>query len=217
MAHIDEGTVLGGRYEITGRVMASAQQDQVLTGLDQVLNREVLILVASRENASQAAQSARQLATGERTPAPSKSSTSGSPTTAPTWSPPAMPTSKTSWHYSPPATSTSNRFSPSTWAPNSLVKPVRPRPKPSTTTPSTTVNSKKNSPKSQTTPSGPNSSISSLTASTTGSKKTPSLNPGPRVTHPPQALALHQQHKQPLLVLLTHSIAIPLTHRYPTR
>ncbi|OAV53842.1 discoidin domain-containing protein [Enteractinococcus helveticum] len=67
MAHIDEGTVLGGRYEITGRVMASAQQDQVLTGLDKVLNREVLILVASRDNASQAAQSARQLATGERT------------------------------------------------------------------------------------------------------------------------------------------------------
>src|SRR5690625_5931091 len=47
--------------------MASAQQDLVLTGLDQVLNREVLILVASRDNASQAAQSARQLATGERT------------------------------------------------------------------------------------------------------------------------------------------------------
>src|SRR5699024_7397654 len=46
--------------------MASSQQDQVLTGLDQVLNREVLILVASRQNASQAAQSARQLATGER-------------------------------------------------------------------------------------------------------------------------------------------------------
>ena len=66
MASIDEGTVLGGRYEITGRIMASAQQDQVLTGLDQVLNREVLILVASRDNASQAAQSARQLATGER-------------------------------------------------------------------------------------------------------------------------------------------------------
>jgi len=67
VANIDEGTVLGGRYEITGRVMASAQQDLVLTGLDQVLNREVLILVASRDNASQAAQSARQLATGERT------------------------------------------------------------------------------------------------------------------------------------------------------
>ncbi|GAA4477606.1 hypothetical protein GCM10023190_17620 [Enteractinococcus fodinae] len=66
MASIDEGNVLGGRYEITGRIMASAQQDLVLTGLDQVLNREVLILVASRENASQAAQSARQLATGER-------------------------------------------------------------------------------------------------------------------------------------------------------
>lgn len=66
MANLDEGAVLGGRYQITGRVMASSQQDQVLTGLDQVLNREVLILVASRENASQAAQSARQLATGER-------------------------------------------------------------------------------------------------------------------------------------------------------
>lgn len=66
MANIDEGAVLGGRYQVTGRVMASAQQDQILTGIDQVLNREVLILVASIENASQAAQSARQLATGER-------------------------------------------------------------------------------------------------------------------------------------------------------
>ncbi|MDN5817802.1 MAG: hypothetical protein L0H42_05680, partial [Yaniella sp.] len=66
VANLDEGAVLGGRYQITGRVMASSQQDQVLNGLDQVLNREVLILVASRENASQAAQSARQLATGER-------------------------------------------------------------------------------------------------------------------------------------------------------
>jgi len=66
VANIDEGAVLGGRYQVTGRVMASAQQDQVLTGIDQVLNREVLILVASTENASQAAQSARQLATGER-------------------------------------------------------------------------------------------------------------------------------------------------------
>src|SRR5699024_12676138 len=65
-ANIDEGAVLGGRYQVTGRVMASAQQDQVLTGIDQVLNREVLILVASTENASQAAQSARQLATGKR-------------------------------------------------------------------------------------------------------------------------------------------------------
>lgn len=66
MANLDEGAVLGGRYQITGRVMTSSEQDQVLNGLDQVLNREVLILVASRENASQAAQSARQLATGER-------------------------------------------------------------------------------------------------------------------------------------------------------
>src|SRR5699024_12475386 len=58
--------VLGGRYQVTGRVMASAQPDQVLTGIDQVLTREVLSLVASTENAAQAAQSARQLATGER-------------------------------------------------------------------------------------------------------------------------------------------------------
>src|SRR5699024_2543753 len=46
--------------------MASAQQDQVLTGIDQVLNREVLILVASTGNACPAAVSARQLASGAR-------------------------------------------------------------------------------------------------------------------------------------------------------
>lgn len=66
MANLEEGSVLGGRYQITGHVMTSADQDAILTGLDQVLNREVAILVASRAHASQVATSARQLATGER-------------------------------------------------------------------------------------------------------------------------------------------------------
>ncbi|AXR74496.1 hypothetical protein DCC27_009555 [Auritidibacter sp. NML130574] len=66
MAQLDEGNVLGGRYLITGQVLATAEQDVILTGLDQVLNREVMILVASPDHASQVATSARQLATGER-------------------------------------------------------------------------------------------------------------------------------------------------------
>ncbi|PXA81767.1 hypothetical protein DCC26_01675 [Auritidibacter sp. NML120779] len=66
VAQLDEGNVLGGRYLITGQVLATAEQDVILTGLDQVLNREVMILVASPDHASQVATSARQLATGER-------------------------------------------------------------------------------------------------------------------------------------------------------
>lgn len=61
-----EGTVLGGRYQITAHVLTSAEQDVVLDGRDQVLNRDVSILVASTAHASQVATSARQLATGER-------------------------------------------------------------------------------------------------------------------------------------------------------
>lgn len=63
---IDVGTVLGGRYRITDHVVTSADQDVVFTGLDQVLNRRVTILVASLETATQVASSARELATGER-------------------------------------------------------------------------------------------------------------------------------------------------------
>ncbi|MGJ9403623.1 ABC transporter substrate-binding protein [Arthrobacter sp. KK5.5] len=63
---IDVGTVLGGRYKVSGVVLASADGDVVLDGTDQVLNREVSILVASAENASQVATSAREIATGER-------------------------------------------------------------------------------------------------------------------------------------------------------
>ena len=61
------GAVLGGRYRITQHVVASADQDMVFLGTDQVLNRRVTVLVASRENATQVASSARELATGERT------------------------------------------------------------------------------------------------------------------------------------------------------
>ncbi|MFI2638984.1 hypothetical protein ACH47W_09560 [Micrococcus luteus] len=60
------GAVLGGRYRITQHVVTSADQDMVFLGTDQVLNRRVTVLVASRENATQVASSARELATGER-------------------------------------------------------------------------------------------------------------------------------------------------------
>lgn len=63
---IEEGTVLGGRYRVTGHVVTSAHQDMVLEGRDQVLNRDVAILVASTDHASQVATSARELATGDR-------------------------------------------------------------------------------------------------------------------------------------------------------
>ncbi|MFC7401567.1 hypothetical protein [Citricoccus sp. GCM10030269] len=63
---IEEGMVLGGRYLVTGHVLTSADQDMVLDGRDQVLNRDVAILVASADHASQVAASARELATGER-------------------------------------------------------------------------------------------------------------------------------------------------------
>ncbi|MBT1004309.1 ABC transporter substrate-binding protein [Paenarthrobacter sp. DKR-5] len=67
MAHpIDVGSVLGGRYKVTEQVLVSHDQDLVLDGVDQVLNRPVSILVAGPSNASQVSQSAREVATGER-------------------------------------------------------------------------------------------------------------------------------------------------------
>ncbi|MDO5492933.1 MAG: hypothetical protein Q4F53_04910, partial [Nesterenkonia sp.] len=60
------GDVVGGRYRITHHVVTSADQDIVFEGTDQVLNREVSILLASRSNAKQVATSAKELATGER-------------------------------------------------------------------------------------------------------------------------------------------------------
>ncbi|MET1089141.1 MAG: ABC transporter substrate-binding protein [Arthrobacter sp.] len=67
MSHpIDVGSVLGGRYKVTATVLTSHDQDLVLDGTDQVLNRAVSILVAGPGNADQVAQSAREVATGER-------------------------------------------------------------------------------------------------------------------------------------------------------
>lgn len=63
---VDVGSVLGGRYKVTGEVTASADEDLILDGVDQVLNRSVSILVAGPENAEQVATSAREIATGER-------------------------------------------------------------------------------------------------------------------------------------------------------
>jgi len=63
---IDVGSVLGGRYKVTATVLTSHDQDLVLDGVDQVLNRPVSILVAGPDNTEQVAQSAREVATGER-------------------------------------------------------------------------------------------------------------------------------------------------------
>ncbi|CEA07230.1 hypothetical protein BN1051_00542 [Arthrobacter saudimassiliensis] len=63
---VDVGSVLGGRYKVTAQVLASAENDLVLDGVDQVLNRPVSILLAAPANASQVTASAREIATGER-------------------------------------------------------------------------------------------------------------------------------------------------------
>lgn len=63
---VDVGSILGGRYKVTGHVTTSADDDLVLDGVDQVLNRDVSILVAGQDNADQVATSAREIATGER-------------------------------------------------------------------------------------------------------------------------------------------------------
>lgn len=63
---IDVGSILGGRYKVTGRILASAENDVILDGLDQVLNRPVSILVSAVENSQHLTQSAREVATGAR-------------------------------------------------------------------------------------------------------------------------------------------------------
>ncbi len=63
---VDVGSVLGGRYKVTAYVLASADKDLVLDGVDQVLNRPVSILVASTGNAEQVTATARALASGDR-------------------------------------------------------------------------------------------------------------------------------------------------------
>ncbi|MEN2745532.1 ABC transporter substrate-binding protein [Sinomonas halotolerans] len=63
---IDVGAVLGGRYKVTSSIVESHDGDLVLDGVDQVLNRPVSILVSAPGHADQLAQSAREVATGER-------------------------------------------------------------------------------------------------------------------------------------------------------
>ena len=63
---IEVGSILGGRYQVTEFVMTTAEGDLVLEGIDQVLNRSVSILVASSDNSSQLASSAREIAMDER-------------------------------------------------------------------------------------------------------------------------------------------------------
>ncbi|MGA7205848.1 MAG: hypothetical protein WBX27_14585 [Specibacter sp.] len=63
---IDVGSILGGRYKVTGRILASVENDVVLDGLDQVLNRPVSIIVSGVGNSANLTQSAREVATGER-------------------------------------------------------------------------------------------------------------------------------------------------------
>ncbi|MBP3035657.1 ABC transporter substrate-binding protein [Arthrobacter sp. zg-ZUI100] len=63
---VNAGSTLGGRYKVTAQVLASAENDLVLDGVDQVLNRSVSILLAAPENTDQVSASAREIATGER-------------------------------------------------------------------------------------------------------------------------------------------------------
>ena len=60
------GDVVGGRYRITHHVVTSADQDIIFQATDNLLGREVSVLLASRANAKQVATSAKELATGER-------------------------------------------------------------------------------------------------------------------------------------------------------
>jgi hypothetical protein len=63
---VEVGSVLGGRYQVTARVLVSGEHDVVLDGVDRVLNRPVSILVAGPENATNLTQGAREVAIGER-------------------------------------------------------------------------------------------------------------------------------------------------------
>ena len=52
----------GGRYKVTASVLVSGEQDVVLDGVYQVLNRPVSILVAGPDNGGQLTQGAREVA-----------------------------------------------------------------------------------------------------------------------------------------------------------
>jgi hypothetical protein len=63
---ITNGSILGGRYLVTGEVVSTEEGDIVFDGTDQVLNRAVSILVAAPINATRVAVSAREVAMGTR-------------------------------------------------------------------------------------------------------------------------------------------------------
>lgn len=63
---IPVGSVLGGRYEITAHIIITAESDMVLEGIDQILNRQVSIVVASPSRSALLEANSRALATNSR-------------------------------------------------------------------------------------------------------------------------------------------------------
>lgn len=61
---ISLGTVLGGRYKVLDEVLTTPEQDHVLGGQDQILGREVTILVPSERHTSRVVENARAMAIG---------------------------------------------------------------------------------------------------------------------------------------------------------
>lgn len=61
---ISLGTVLGGRYKVLDEVQTTPEQDFVLGGQDQILGREVTILVPSERHTSRVVENARAMAIG---------------------------------------------------------------------------------------------------------------------------------------------------------
>ena len=61
---ISLGTVLGGRYVVLDEVQTTAEGDHVLGGKDQILGREVTILVPSEAHTSRVVENARTMAIG---------------------------------------------------------------------------------------------------------------------------------------------------------
>lgn len=61
---ISLGTVLGGRYKVLDEVLTTDEQDHILGGQDQILGREVTILVPSERHTSRVVENARAMAIG---------------------------------------------------------------------------------------------------------------------------------------------------------
>ncbi|MDO5618968.1 hypothetical protein [Kocuria sp.] len=61
---ISLGTVLGGRYKVLDEVLTTPERDYVLGGQDQILGREVTILVPSERHTSRVVENARAMAIG---------------------------------------------------------------------------------------------------------------------------------------------------------